>query len=153
MPNDECPMTKEIRMNKQVRNQLEESSPSPRPSPPGEGESLAICKRNHYPVSSGVQPQLRGSEGQTNSEPYSGRSGSSFGLRHSFGVRHLAFVIVPAIALTYLYAQQDRPDYPRTRATASIGTNRVKITVTGGQRVIEANGWPDHQPGQFPNQG
>jgi hypothetical protein len=50
-------------------------------------------------------------------------------------------------------AQVERPDFPRTRTTTQIGTNRVSITVTGGQRVIQANGWPDHQPGQFPNRG
>jgi hypothetical protein len=34
-----------------------------------------------------------------------------------------------------------------------IGTNRLSITVSGGERVIEANGWPDHTPGQFPRRG
>src|SRR5437763_1674232 len=39
------------------------------------------------------------------------------------------------------------------RATTRIGTNRVFITVSGGERVITANGLPDHAPGQFPNRG
>ena len=32
-------------------------------------------------------------------------------------------------------------------------TNHVSITVTGGERLIEANGFPNHVPGQFPRQG
>ncbi len=32
-------------------------------------------------------------------------------------------------------------------------TNRVSLVVTGGERVIQANGWPDHQPGAFPRRG
>src|SRR5690348_15224510 len=39
------------------------------------------------------------------------------------------------------------------RTTARIGTNRVAITVSGGERVVTANGLPDHIPGQFPNRG
>ena len=50
-------------------------------------------------------------------------------------------------------AQPDQPGPQRNRTTTHIGTNRVSITVTGGQRVIEANGWPDHKPEQFPNRG
>src|ERR1043166_5746442 len=34
-----------------------------------------------------------------------------------------------------------------------IGTNRVSITISGGERLISANGLPDHTPGQFPNRG
>jgi hypothetical protein len=37
--------------------------------------------------------------------------------------------------------------------TTQIGTNRVTITVVGGERVISANGWPDHKPGEFPRPG
>jgi hypothetical protein len=44
-------------------------------------------------------------------------------------------------------------DAARDRVTAQIGTNRVSITITGGERVITANGLPDHTPGQFPRQG
>src|SRR5438045_2251202 len=36
---------------------------------------------------------------------------------------------------------------------ARIGTNRVSITITGGERVMQANGLPDHSPGQFPRRG
>jgi hypothetical protein len=36
------------------------------------------------------------------------------------------------------------------RVVTRIGTNRVSITISGGERVIKANGLPDHTPGQFP---
>ena len=32
-------------------------------------------------------------------------------------------------------------------------TNRVTITMEGESRMISANGWPDHEPGQFPRRG
>lgn len=38
-------------------------------------------------------------------------------------------------------------------ATATVAGSRVTITVSGGQRVITANGLPNHAPGQFPNRG
>src|SRR6266446_6561405 len=44
-------------------------------------------------------------------------------------------------------------DRPRDGVTTQIGTNRVSITITGGERVITANGLPDHAPGQFPRRG
>jgi hypothetical protein len=37
--------------------------------------------------------------------------------------------------------------------TTRLGTNYVHITVTGGERVVSANGWPDHKPGEFPRPG
>jgi len=43
---------------------------------------------------------------------------------------------------------------PRAGAPANgSATNRVTITIEGDKRVIRANGWPDHPPGQFPNRG
>lgn len=39
------------------------------------------------------------------------------------------------------------------RITTLIGTNRVSISISGGDRVINANGWPDHTPGTFPRRG
>jgi hypothetical protein len=53
-----------------------------------------------------------------------------------------------ATALAQLRTTPD-PD----RVTTRVGTNRVSITVSGGERVISANGLPDHAPGQFPNRG
>lgn len=47
---------------------------------------------------------------------------------------------------------------PGTRLSAATrtvltDTNRVLLSLRGDQRVIEANGVPDHAPGQFPNRG
>jgi hypothetical protein len=42
---------------------------------------------------------------------------------------------------------------PREEVLTQIGTNRVVITVTGGERFISANGLPDHKPGAFPRHG
>src|SRR6266436_785860 len=42
---------------------------------------------------------------------------------------------------------------PYDRITTVIGTNRVSIGISGGERVINANGWPDHTPGTFPRRG
>ena len=38
-------------------------------------------------------------------------------------------------------------------ASAKLGANKVTLTVSGGERLIVANGLPDHTPGQFPNRG
>jgi len=38
-------------------------------------------------------------------------------------------------------------------ATTTLGENKVTITVTGGERVVSANGLPDHTTGQFPGRG
>jgi YHYH protein len=54
------------------------------------------------------------------------------------------FLLSGAVALA-----QFIPD----RSTTRIGTNRVSITVSGGERLISGNGIPDHTPGQFPNHG
>ena len=39
------------------------------------------------------------------------------------------------------------------RITTRIGTNRVSITIIGGERLVAANGLPDHEPGKFPRRG
>ena len=44
-------------------------------------------------------------------------------------------------------------DRQPTSVTTTIAGNQVKITVSGGERMITANGLPDHAPGQFPNRG
>lgn len=69
-----------------------------------------------------------------------------------------AWPFVPAAGLPcqgheapILLAQLD--DTRPTSATASVAGNKVTITVSGGQRVLAANGLPAHAPGQFPNRG
>jgi len=38
-----------------------------------------------------------------------------------------------------------------TSTATQTGSNRVTITISGGERLFEANGLPDHAPGKFPN--
>jgi len=64
----------------------------------------------------------------------------------------LTFVAAILIAIADATAQ-DAKDVGRDRVATRIGTNRVSITITGGERVIAANGLPDHQPGKFPRRG
>src|SRR5256885_16056781 len=75
-------------------------------------------------------------------------------IRASFVIRHSSFVI-GVWSLVFLWSLEFAvcsfaADPPPDRLTTQIGTNRVSITVSGGERVIRANGLPDHAPGQFP---
>jgi YHYH protein len=64
------------------------------------------------------------------------------------------FIIAVTVAFLVLQSfAQPRPRNAADRVTTQIGANRVTITVTGGERVINANGLPDHQPGEFPRPG
>jgi hypothetical protein len=60
---------------------------------------------------------------------------------------------VTTVSLVTVLAQLRTNPPNADRAMTRVGTNRVSITVSGGERVISANGVPDHQPGQFPNRG
>jgi hypothetical protein len=65
-----------------------------------------------------------------------------------------SLIIASTIACLVLQSfAQLRPRSTENRLTTQIGTNRVIITVTGGERIITANGWPDHRPGEFPRPG
>ena len=55
--------------------------------------------------------------------------------------------------LVFRSSGQLRPRPDANRVETRIGANRVTITVTGGERIVSANGWPDHQPGDFPRPG
>ena len=62
----------------------------------------------------------------------------------------LLLVALPVVAHELQLAQLDtRP----ASATTRLGGNQVTITVSGGERLVTANGLPDHAPGQFPNRG
>src|SRR5689334_6224387 len=63
----------------------------------------------------------------------------------SFEVWHFFLLFVPL--LPSLSSAQP------THTTAVLSSNRVSITVSGGERIMSANGLPDHTPGQFPNRG
>ena len=55
------------------------------------------------------------------------------------------------LAMPGAFAQPADPQ--ASIATTKLGQNKVTITVTGGERLVVANGLPDHAPGQFPNRG
>ena len=48
---------------------------------------------------------------------------------------------------------QFRPGGPRQREAIELPPGEVAITVQGDKRVIESNGIPKHEPGQFPTRG
>lgn len=64
------------------------------------------------------------------------------------GKTHLLIFVCIALSL----AAPAQPS-SSTVANAKIGSNHVTITISGGERVVEANGLPDHAPGKFPNRG
>lgn len=57
----------------------------------------------------------------------------------------IATVIVIGLGLGVLFTYRDAP--------AAILTNQVTSVTRGDQRLITANGIPDHTPGRFPNRG
>jgi hypothetical protein len=62
----------------------------------------------------------------------------------------------PFIALTVLLpvcALAQAGDLRPSSATTTLGDNKVTITISGGERVINANGLPNHPAGQFPGRG
>jgi hypothetical protein len=69
-----------------------------------------------------------------------------------FGVWSLGFFWCLVLGV-WNFAAFAQSDPPRTRAITKLGSNLVSITITGGERIIQANGIPDHQPGKFPNRG
>lgn len=58
--------------------------------------------------------------------------------------------LLASITLAALGAQAHVTGDP---AHDAAGTNRVAISLADDRRVITANGWPDHLPGQFPRRG
>jgi YHYH protein len=68
----------------------------------------------------------------------------------------LAIILLLFVTFTCLVLQSFAQRGPRgdaNRVDTRIGTNRVSITVTGGERIVSANGLPDHQAGDFPRRG
>jgi hypothetical protein len=63
----------------------------------------------------------------------------------------LLFVTLAGLVLQSFGQLRSRSE--SNRVETRIGTNRVALTVTGGERIISANGLPDHQPGEFPRPG
>src|SRR5437016_1826272 len=56
-------------------------------------------------------------------------------------------------ALLPLCALAQGGDQRASSATTILGENKVTITVSGGERLIAANGLPNHPTGQFPGRG
>lgn len=65
----------------------------------------------------------------------------------------LASGALACLALRSFAQIRVRPNDSEERVTTRLGTNYVHISVTGGERIVTANGWPDHKPGAFPRQG
>lgn len=72
----------------------------------------------------------------------------------------IALQTLALMTTTLLVNAQPSPgEFPRpgdtrpTTTTTKLGTNRVTITVSGGVRLISANGLPNHATGQFPGRG
>jgi hypothetical protein len=57
--------------------------------------------------------------------------------------------VAGAVAVS-CFALSAKAEPAADRVSTRIGTNRVSITVSGGERIIKANGLPDHTPGSFP---
>lgn len=57
------------------------------------------------------------------------------------------------IVLGAVRSPAEQSDSPTSKTSKKRGENQVEITARDEKRVIEANGMPDHKPGQFPNRG
>src|SRR3954465_626189 len=44
-------------------------------------------------------------------------------------------------------------DVAPDKKAVRLGSNYVSISVSGGERILQGNGWPNHTPGQFPRPG
>jgi len=58
-----------------------------------------------------------------------------------------------SVAAGVLFALNAQAHVTGDPAHDGAGTNRVSLSVADDQRVITANGWPDHMPGKFPRPG
>src|SRR5262245_7206487 len=127
----------------------------PRPMPTGFIASLALLWQRRRteaksPPYMNWKIQNSKSEIRRNLEPRNQVSDRS-PLVSLFGILLLLLLATQASIIS---AQpQESGSAARDRVTTRIGTNRVSITITGGERVIAANGLPDHTPGEFPRRG
>jgi hypothetical protein len=62
-------------------------------------------------------------------------------------------VLIAAASTGHTQTNESAAGTAAGRGIAWVGSNQVSITVSGGQRVIQANGLPDHTAGQFPRRG
>ena len=76
---------------------------------------------------------------------------------------HWLLQIAAAFSAAGVFAQPDQEASPASDAKASApGTtllhstalrHRASLAIEGERRIIRSNGWPDHEPGQFPRRG
>jgi hypothetical protein len=64
-----------------------------------------------------------------------------------------AAIGLTGIGLTLVAQTNPAPPAKSAPPMLSLASNQVSITVSGGERVIRANGLPDHPAGQFPRRG
>src|SRR5262245_49472631 len=57
------------------------------------------------------------------------------------------------VLLLGLLITQAQPADSRTSVATTLGSNKVTITVSGGERLVAANGLPNHATGRFPGPG
>src|SRR5215472_12108505 len=62
-------------------------------------------------------------------------------------------LLIPLGPLLPFCALAQVGDSRPSTATTTLGQNKVTITVSGGERLVVANGLPDHPTGQFPGRG
>jgi len=68
-------------------------------------------------------------------------------------IARFSLILMTPVAFVGFAQTRSNSQPSQERVTTRIGTNSVSITVTGGERIIRANGWPDHKPGEFPRPG
>lgn len=77
---------------------------------------------------------------------------ASTGYTHTMNMQfHLLGIALSALLPAGALAQAG--DSRPSSVTTKLGENKVTITVSGGERLIVANGLPDHATGQFPGRG
>src|SRR3954466_10175948 len=64
-------------------------------------------------------------------------------------------ITIPLLCCVALMASEAARGHDADESSSDIekGISRVTIKKEGDKRIIEANGLPDHKPGQFPNRG
>src|SRR5262245_21586856 len=61
---------------------------------------------------------------------------------------------VATVAMLAAFTALAQPfDARRSTVTTTLGESKVNITVLGGERLVTANGLPNHATGQFPGPG
>jgi YHYH protein len=73
-------------------------------------------------------------------------------MKREFTPISLVFALAAIVGVRSSAQVRVRPSNSEAGVTR-LGTNYVRVTVTGGERIVTANGWPDHTPGEFPRPG